>query len=148
MRAHDISRCLLGQPSQISIYAGVTVAILLFSNLSTWAGGVAGNLDVCGVDSAFFCNPRHRQGVSLGVSMEISMSVASIPLFCNPQHRQGVSPEISMSVVSISPLVARLVGLVPRPCLGRLSYEYMVAVSLSVRLVGLVPCPSLCSFVL
>ena len=40
----------------MSVYVGGAVAISLFSKLSVYAGGVAGNVDLCGVNFVFFKN--------------------------------------------------------------------------------------------
>ena len=105
MRAHEISGCLLGQPSQMSIYVGGTVAISLFSKLSVYAGGVAGNVGLCGVNFAFFQNSQSMRGVSVefldlcGVSLVLFSLIVIIS--------KGASHEFSVSVrPSVGPCAA------------------------------------------
>ena len=129
MRAHEISRCLLGQPSQMSIYAGGTVAISLFSKLSVYAGGVAGNVGLCGVNFAFFQNSQSMRGVSVefldlcGVSLVLFSLIVIISKGASHEFSVCVRPSVRPSVV---------------PCV-RLSVRLSVRPSVRVR--WLRPCP-------
>ena len=63
---HAIPRCLLGQQSHLSMYVGTTVAISHFSQSSTYAGGVAVNVDVCGANTCDFSQTSTYAGGGVG----------------------------------------------------------------------------------